>query len=83
VWDIDAAGNVVVPMNVKLATMHQAESLLVGNRSERLQAIADGLASQGVGTLQESYFQGAEPAAIVEPAMRLLARYRLRTGELL
>jgi hypothetical protein len=87
VWDFDPSTNTaVVPHQVKMAVLFQADSILAGDRDSRLQAIADGLASQSVGSLSESY-QAAVVAGGVNPlcerAARLMGKYRLRSGALL
>ena len=83
--DLDPAdqATVIVPGQVKVAEVLQAESILAGDRNERLQAIADGIASQGVGSLNESYRADARPEPLCERAMRIMDRYRLRSGQFL
>jgi hypothetical protein len=91
VWDWDPTTNTaVVPDQVKLAECLQAESILAGDREERLQAIADGVVSQQVGSLAESYAGGRNGAAaateaspLCERAKRIMQKYRLRSGRLL
>jgi hypothetical protein len=83
VWDLDAEGNAIVPRQVLVAAVAQADSLLAGDRSGRIQAIRDQLASQSIGSASESYRSDADPESIsplVERAERLMGRYRLRTG---
>lgn len=84
IWDWDAeAEAAVVPDQVKIAVLLQANDILDGQRDSRIQGIADGLAAQSVGSLSESYRGDAAPARLCERAMRLLERYRLRSGQLL
>jgi hypothetical protein len=87
-WDweetTDAA---VVPETVLIATLVQADSILDGSRDRRMAAIRDGLASQSVGSLSESYRTDIVLAEAAQPltdrAARLMVRYRLRTGRML
>jgi hypothetical protein len=97
-WDSDAQA-AVVPRNVKVAVLYQANHLLSGaatQTSDRQQAIADGLASQSVGGMSESYRDpasgggaagggsGSAGQALLSPrARQLLARYGLKSGRLL
>lgn len=85
VIDVDPDDQVtaMVPANVLLAECLQAEDILAGARRERLQAIADGIASQGVGSLSESYTSGQRPQPLCERAARIMGRYRMRGGMLL
>lgn len=84
VWDWDDTNKVgVVPPAVKLAHLLQMCDLAAGDRQERLQAIADGLASQAVGSLSETYRPDAVPAALCARAHAIMRRYRLRQGRML
>jgi hypothetical protein len=83
VWDLDAAGNAVVPGWVKRAHLLQACSLAKGGRSKRLQAIADGLVSQSAGGVSESYRADAAPSPLCVDAARIMNQYRLKQGEYL
>lgn len=81
VWDLDDDEAAVVPRKVKLATIYQAESLLADPaRQGRLQAIADGVVSQGIGSANESYRSVITTSALCARSMALLAAYRLRGG---
>jgi hypothetical protein len=82
-WDYDLENNrAVVPMDVKLAVVRQANALAAG-RGNTLAPLHDGLQSQQVGSLQESYFAGAAPQKLCLEAWELLKRYELRTGSML
>lgn len=82
-WDWDIENNrAVVPLDVKLAVVRQANALAAG-RGATLAPLHDGLASQGVGSLQESYFAGATPQKLCLEAWELLKRYELRSGSML
>lgn len=84
VWDWDAGTDTaIVPAAVKMAECLQAESILAADRSERLQAIADGVASQGVGSLNESYRADARPQALCARAAAMMSKYRIRSGAIL
>lgn len=88
VWDWnDDADAAVVPEPVIVATLVQADNILDGARDRRMAAIRDGLASQSVGSLSESYrtdiLPGEAAQPLVDRAARLMARYRLRSGRLL
>ncbi len=88
VWDWDATANAaVVPLAVKRACLHQANSILAGDREERLNAIHDGVTSQGADGLQEAYAQGGTGRPATNPLCRradaIMQRYRLRSGALL
>jgi hypothetical protein len=89
VWDWDAAANApVVPRAVKLATLLQAAAIAEGTLDARLDARHGGLASQGVGSVNESYRDpgkaGVSPVdGVCRRAAVLLAQYRLKSGRLL
>lgn len=86
VWDWDSAHNVpVVPRDVKLAVLFQAESLLANAREPRLSAQHDGVVYQLTGTLAESYKQTPGPGVrtgLCRRAWVLLRQYRLRSGRI-
>jgi hypothetical protein len=88
-WDwSDEKDAAVVPDMVLIATLLQADNIVAGQRDQRLQAIADGLASQSVGSLSESYrdvpaAMGQEAQRLCARAAEIMARYRLRTGRML
>lgn len=89
IWDWDAAtGAAVVPLDVKIAALYQADAILAGTRAGRLDALHDGLASQSVGGMSESYRPGAGGAVdglgvLARPAAQRMAKYRLRSGRIL
>ncbi|QOV90890.1 DnaT-like ssDNA-binding protein [Humisphaera borealis] len=87
VWDWDdTTKTAVVPRNVKLAVLHQANAILLGERAARLDAQHDGLASQDVGSLKESYRPaagGGREKNLVRQAADLLRPYRLKSGRIL
>lgn len=76
----------VVPRNVKLAELFEANSLLDGQRAAAVAAQHDGLTGQEIGTARETYRApvGSDgvPLLCIE-ADRLMCRYILRTGRLL
>lgn len=79
-WD-DDAGEAVVPDDVLAACVYQANSLLAGDRTERLDAQHDQVASHGADGLQESY---SGPASVLcRRAHLFLGKYRLKTGRLI
>jgi hypothetical protein len=86
VWDYDLQNNrAIVPLDVKLAVLRQANALAAG-RGKRLNAQHDGLASQGIGSLNESYVGTAAGSAapkLCNEAWELLKRYQLVSGQLL
>jgi hypothetical protein len=87
IWDWDAATSAaVVPVDVKLATLHEMASLRAGERSSRLAAQHDGLASQTTGPASESYRPPTSadglPLVCFE-ADALLRQYELVSGEML
>ncbi len=87
VWDwVD--GYAVVPDLVRIAVLRQADFLLDTVRRAKLAQIEDGLASQSVGSISESYARPT-PAGqasgwdrLCSEARDLLARYRLTSGPL-
>jgi len=88
-WD-STANAAIVPAAVKRAVLHQADSILDGGRENRLEGQHDGLASQQVGSMSESYTAGTTPAgggnaagALCRRADMIAQRYRLRTGRML
>lgn len=85
IWDWDDATNAaIVPPKVKVAELLEAESILKGTkRDERLQAIADGVASQAIGSLNESYFKPDGRPKLSLDADRIMRRYELRSGQIL
>jgi hypothetical protein len=85
VYDWDADNNTaMVPRNVKLATLHEANSILDGQRAGTQAAQHDGLASQSIGSASESYrapVNATSGAAVLcFDANTLMQKYRLRSG---
>ena len=87
VWQYDTAVDApTVPHQVELACLLEADSILAGSRAVRLEAQHDGLASQSVGGMSESYRPPVGPGGVPLlglEADRLMDRYRLRTGRVL
>ena len=86
-WDWAAAANAaVVPRDVKLAVLFQADAVLAGTREPRLAAQHDGVVYELTGTLAESYKRTTGPGATTGLGRRawlLMRPYRLRDGKLL
>lgn len=81
IWDLDDDGEAVVPVDVKTAVVHEANSILAGRRRHRQDARHEGINAHSADGLSESF---AGPAPVVcREAMELLRQYELRTGELL
>lgn len=78
--DQDAAGAAVVPANVLLAVLWEADSILADDRRERMSARHDGVSSQGADGMQEAY--GGAVHALCWEAWQLMERYRLRGGRM-
>lgn len=84
VWDWDDDANAaIVPTDVKRAVVFQADSIISGDRDGRLQAITDGLASQAVGSMSESYRPDMPPKRLCARADALAQKYVLRSGQML
>ena len=87
VWDWDDVANAaVVPRDVKLAVLYQADAILAGTREPRLSAQHDGVVYELTGTLAESYKQTTGPGVATGLCRRswvLMRQYRLREGRLL
>ena len=79
-WD-DDAGEAVVPDDVLVACVYQANSLLDGDRAERLDAQHDQVASHGADGLQESYSGAA--SVLCRRAHLFMRKYQLKTGRLI
>lgn len=87
VWDWDSDNNVaIVPQNVKLACVYQADSILTGNREERLSEQHDGVVQASNSGMQETYRQRNQApgldTGLCRRAYLLLQRYRLATGRI-
>jgi hypothetical protein len=83
IWDWDAATKTaVVPAPVLRAVVWQADAVLNPTRQRRLADQAEGLASQSVGSLSESYRPGTA-SILCRQAESILSNYRLRSGRIL
>jgi hypothetical protein len=83
IWDWDSETDAaVVPNAVLKAVVYQANSILAGNREERMAARHDGITDQSVGPMSESYGEG-EVNALCSRAWQLVKKYEAKTGELL
>ena len=87
VWDWDPGLNAaVVPEDVLLAVVLQADANLAGDREARLAAQHDGVVYDLTGSVAESYKQTEGPGVatgLCRPAWVLLRKYRLRSGRVL
>lgn len=87
VWDWDAdADEAIVPVRVKRAVLYEANSILAADRDRVAAAIHNGLASQSVGSISESYRQmtaGQDTPVLCREADVAARHYRLRSGQLL
>jgi hypothetical protein len=86
-WDWDTATNAaVVPEDVLLAVLLQADANLAGDREARLSSQHDGVVYDQTGSLAESYKQTEGPGVttgLCRAAWVLLRKYRLKSGGLL
>jgi DnaT-like ssDNA binding protein len=87
VWDWDFTTNqAVIPLDVKLAVLHQAEAVLAGTREPRIALQHDGVVYDQTGSLAESYKHTTGPGVATGLCRRswvLMRQYRLRGGRLL
>ena len=87
VWDWDAmASEAVVPQEVLLAVVYQADAILAGERDLRITAQHDGVVYDQTGSVAESYKQTEGPGVttgLCRTAWVLLRKYRLKGGKLL
>jgi hypothetical protein len=87
IWDYDEAlGAAVVPSDVKVATLLQADAILTGARDARLDLQHDGVVYSLEGTDAESYRRSTGaglPTGLCRRAWLLIRHYRLKTGRLL
>ena len=87
VWDWDFATNhAVVPLDVKLAVVHQADAILAGDREPRIAAQHDGVVYDLTGSIAESYKQTEGPGVatgLCRAAWVLMRKYRIRSGQVL
>jgi hypothetical protein len=86
VWNWDAAlGAAVVPEDVLLAVVLQADANLAGEREPRLAAQHDGVVYDLTGSIAESYKYTQGPGVstgLCRAAWVLLRKYRLKSGTL-
>lgn len=87
VWDWDAGGNeAVVPDDVLLAVLLQADAIVAGEREPRISAQHDGVVYDQTGSVAESYKRNEGPGVktgLCRGAWVLLRKYRLKSGKLL
>jgi hypothetical protein len=87
VWDWDSDANeVVVPEDVLVAVLMQADTILSGDREPRLASQHDGVVYDQTGSVAESYKQTEGPGVttgLCRAAWVLLRKYRLKSGQLL
>jgi hypothetical protein len=87
VWDWDSETNEpVVPGDVLLAVLLQADTIIAGTREGRLAAQHDGVVYDQTGSVAESYKQTEGPGVttgLCRAAYMLLRKYRLKSGKLL
>jgi hypothetical protein len=87
VWDWDDDANEpVVPGDVLLAVLLQADAILAGEREPRISAQHDGVVYDQTGSVAESYKQTEGPGVttgLCRGAWVLLRKYRLKSGKLL
>lgn len=82
VWEIDRqSGAVIIPPRVKMATLHQALTLLRDpQRINRLRDQADNVASQSAAGFSESYDTSKKVNLLCFEARELLRPYFFKTG---
>lgn len=87
VWDWDTSANVaVVPEDVLVAVLLQADAVLAGTREPRLAAQHDGVVYDQTGSVAESYKLTEGPGVttgLCRGAWVLLRKYRLKSGKVL
>jgi hypothetical protein len=87
IWDFDEAlQEAVVPGDVKLATLLQADTILTGARDARLDLQHDGVVYDQDGSDAESYRRNTGlglPTGLCRRAWLLIRHYRIKTGRLL
>jgi hypothetical protein len=87
VWDWDAdADEAVVPEDVLVAVLFQADTILAGEREPRLASQHDGVVYDQTGSVAESYKQTEGPGVttgLCRAAWVLLRKYRLQSGKML
>lgn len=84
VWDWDSVNLVaIVPQYVLQAVIIQADSILLGTRSDRLDKQFDGIKDVMTGALRQTYGGGHVDQPLCRRAYQLMQRYLLQTGALL
>lgn len=88
IWDWDEVNEIaVVPLDVKLAELFEANSILAADRDRIADAIANGLKSQSTGSLSETYDRLPRSSSgaplLCRDAEMLMQRYRAASGRLL
>lgn len=90
VWDWDATTQMaIVPGDVKLAVLYQANAIIDGKLAAAKEEQAIGIASKAAGSVSVSFRDPAALAAVggldglCDRASRLMKRFVLRTGQLL
>ena len=87
IWDYDDAMAVaVVPGDVLLATLLQADAILTGARDARLDLQHDGVVYDQDDSSAESYRRSTGaglPTGLCRRAWLLIRHYRIKTGRLL
>jgi hypothetical protein len=88
VWDWDITNAVaVVPDQIKIATIYQADAIQRGEIAAKLDRLGKGLTSLTTGPASETYGNSAsanDPASVLtQSALAIVSRYRLRTGRIL
>jgi hypothetical protein len=84
-WDSEA-NQAVVPPNVKLATLLQAEEVLTSGRLDRLSKVHQGIVYDQTAGMAESFKGGGEAGLRTMLSIRayqIMRRYALRSGRLL
>jgi hypothetical protein len=87
VWDWDSTNNeAIVPALVKRAVLFEANSILAADRDRIVAAIHNGLVSQSVGSVSESYRNyaaGETKPVLCSDAELVSLKYARTTGEML
>ena len=88
IWDWDEANETAVaPLDVKMAELFEANSILAADRDRIADAIANGLKSQSTGSLSETYDRlprsSSGAPVLCRDAEMLMQQYRAASGRLL
>ena len=82
IWDWDSATNTaIVPPYVKLAVLHQADSILDGAREARLKDQHDNVSGQSADGLSETY--GGKASRLCARAYEIMKEYQLGSRSLI